>query len=118
MRSEELYLVDIIEAIDAIGAFIAGRSQEEFTNDDLLRSGVLQKFSVIGEASRRLSDDLKQRYPNVPWDKMIGMRNVGVHAYFELDWNIIWDTATEDIPSLRPLIVEILATEYPEHNLR
>lgn len=115
MRSEKLYLADIIEAADAIGLFIAGRTQGEFADDDLLRSGVLQKFSIIGEAARRLSDDLKQRYPEVPWAKMIGMRNVGVHAYFALDWDIVWDTATEDIPSLRPQITEILVAEYPEH---
>lgn len=113
MRSEALYLADIIEAADAIEQFIAGRTRDEFVNDDLLHSAVLQKFSVIGEAARRLSDDLKQRYPDVPWPKMIGMRNVGVHAYFALDWDIIWDTATADIPSLRPQIAEILATEYP-----
>lgn len=87
MRSDRLYLVDIIEAADAIAAFISGVDAEHFPNNDLVRSAVLHKLTVIGEATARISMPLRARFPETPWADIVGFRNIAVHAYFSVDFH-------------------------------
>ena len=114
MRRDQLYLTDMIEAADAIAAFVSKCDDEEgFQDDELLKSAVLQKLTVIGEASARLSGDLKAQHTEVPWADVVGFRNKAVHAYFAMDWSIVWTTATRDVPELRRQMDAILAVEFP-----
>lgn len=112
MRREALYLADIVEAIDALAAFLEGKDQDAFLADPVLQSAVLQKLTVIGEAAARLPSDLWSRYPEVPWSRIVGFRNVAVHAYFSVQWPTVWTTATEDAPALRPKIKQILQLDF------
>jgi len=114
MRREELYLADILEAADSIKNFLAGVERDSFLQNDLLRSAVLQKLSVIGEAAARLPKEFRSRHPEVEWSDIIGFRNIAVHVYFAVEWPIVWVTATKEVPDLKKIIVEILAKEYPE----
>jgi uncharacterized protein with HEPN domain len=82
-----------------------------FLLDDLLRSAVLNKLTIIGEAAGRLSVEFRTRYPEIEWADIIGFRNIAVHSYFAVDWNIVWNTATEDAPTLRDQIAKILDQE-------
>lgn len=109
MRREELYLADIVEAVDGINNFISGKSRESFLQDDLLRSAVLQKLTIIGEAAARLPKDFQQEYPEIEWADIAAFRNIAIHAYFSIDWNIVWVTATVEAPDLKQKIVKILA---------
>jgi uncharacterized protein with HEPN domain/predicted nucleotidyltransferase len=99
MRSDRLYLTDIVEAVDAIEAFICGVDVERFVRDDLVRSAVLHKLTVIGEAAARVSMPLRTRFAEVPWGDIVGFRNIAVHAYFSVDWSIVWQAAASDAPS-------------------
>ena len=108
MRSDCLYLEDIVEAADAIAVFLEGRSQESFVSDDMLRSAVLQKLAIIGECATRLRPQVRAAHAHVPWADIIGFRNIAVHAYFSVQWPIVWVTATEDVPALRRQISTIL----------
>jgi uncharacterized protein with HEPN domain len=74
----------------------------------------LHHLTVIGEAISRLSVELRARYPDVPWRQIIAVRHRIVHAYFDLDWQILWDTAIDDIPELRRQVLNIVTTEFPE----
>lgn len=114
MRREDLYLYDIVEAADAIARFVARSSRSEFANDDLTSSAVLQKLSIIGEAAARLSEGFRASKANVPWREIIAFRNIAVHAYFAVDWEMVWRTATDDAPALREAVAEILKQEFPE----
>lgn len=111
MRRDELYLSDIVEATDSINAFLSGRSREDFLTDDLVRSAVLHKLTVIGEAAARLSAELRARHTDIEWSDIVGFRNIAVHAYFAVDWAIVWVAATQDAPRLRRQVAEILSTE-------
>ncbi len=71
MRRDKLYLADIVEAADAVAAFLAGAERERFLQDDLLRSAVLQKLSIIGEAAARLSQDFRARHADVEWRDIV-----------------------------------------------
>jgi len=108
MRSEQLYLSDIAEAADAIQLFLKDTNEAAFMRNDLVRSAVLQKLTIIGEATSRLSTELKDKHPDIPWRKIIAFRNFAVHAYFAVDWTIVWVAATKDAPELRGKIAPLL----------
>jgi uncharacterized protein with HEPN domain len=116
MRPERLYLSDIIEAADAIGNFVEGIEEAEFISNDLIRSAVLQKLTVIGEAATRLSSDFCEGHPGVPWREIADFRNIAVHAYFAVEWPIVWVAANEETPTLRGQVAEILAREFPDES--
>ena len=102
-RRDRLYLADIVEAADAIGRFLSrldAENKDGFVADDLVRSAVLQKLSVIGEAAARVSDETRQSHPEISWNQARGMRNLLIHAYFSVDWEIVWTTVVESVPEL------------------
>lgn len=114
MRREELYLADIVEAADSIAGFLKGIKRDDFLGNDLVRSAVLQKLLIIGEAASRLPKDFRERHREVPWSDIVGFRNIAVHAYFSVEWPFVWVTATKDVPELRELVASILESEFPE----
>ena len=77
----------------------------------MLRSAVVQKLAIIGEAAARVSEALKTRYPQVPWPQIIAFRNILVHAYFGIDWDVVWRAARNRCPILREQVAGILAAE-------
>lgn len=114
MRREELYLADMLDAAQAIESFVADCRGDDFIENDLVRSAVLQKLSIIGEAAARLTREFQGRYPEVPWADMAGFRNIAVHAYFAVDWQTVWNTAKHDVPELKQQIAAIVQREFPE----
>lgn len=113
MRLERLFLQDIVDAGASLERFLAGVALEEFLYDDLLRSAVLQKLVVIGEASGRVSAELRMRAADIPWTDAIGFRNFVVHAYFALDWEIVWITATQRAPTFVRQVRELMRQGIP-----
>ena len=111
MRREDFYLSDIVEAADHIAEFISAVDFQDFQRSELLRSAVVQKLAVIGEAAARVSEELKTRYPAVPWPQIIAFRNILIHAYFGIDWEIVWLAARNRCPVLREQVAAILAKE-------
>jgi uncharacterized protein with HEPN domain len=75
----------------------------------LLRSAVVQKLVIIGEAAARVSEELKTRHPQIPFPQIIDFRNILVHAYFGIDWDVVWLAARNRCPILREQIAGILA---------
>ena len=114
MRREALYLADIVEAAEAIERFLATCRRDDFPENDLLRSAVLQKLAIIGEAAARLPKAFQVAHPDVEWADIIGLRNIVVHAYFAVDWDTVWVTATQDVPDLKQKILAIVQRESPE----
>jgi uncharacterized protein with HEPN domain len=102
----------MVEAADAVQRFIDPVSKEEFLVDELRQSGVLQKLTAIGEAAARLSGEFQTVHNEIEWADIIGFRNIAVHAYFSIMWEIVWETAISDVPKLRTQISTILETEY------
>jgi len=113
LRREALYLRNIVEAADAAARFVAETTQEAFVHDEVLRSAVLQKLTIIGEAASRLSQPFRAAHPQIQWADIVAFRNIAVHAYFSIEWSIVWVAATEDAPRLRQQVNDILETEYP-----
>ncbi len=108
MRRETLYLMDILEAARSISAFCKDVRFEQFEGNDMLRSAVLQKLIVIGEAAAHLSESLCKHNPEIPWVDVVNFRNFAVHEYFSVDWKIVWDTATGDVPPIEKQIAKLV----------
>lgn len=107
MRSDDLYLADIIAAAEAVARFLKGVTRDRFLSDELIQSAVLQKLIVIGEAASRLSPDFRAKHSGIEWSDITAFRNIAVHAYFNVDWSIVWVATTKDTPLLRRRIVRI-----------
>jgi uncharacterized protein with HEPN domain len=114
MRTEELYLTDIVEACDAIGMFIAGLDKNSVLGDDLIISAVIRKFEVIGEACSKLRPETRQAHPEIDWRAVIGFRNILAHQYFASNLDIIWEAASQRVGVLKQQIQAILQSLYPK----
>jgi uncharacterized protein with HEPN domain len=111
MRREALYLHDIIEATGHIAEFLAGIDEETFRRSEMVRSAVVHKLTIIGEAAARLPEGLKNRHPGVPWPQIVAFRNILVHAYFGIDWDEVWRAARNRCPVLREQIAAVAEAE-------
>lgn len=111
-RTDRLHLIDMMEASEAIQRFIEPIDEAQFFQDELRQSAVLQKITVIGEAAGRLSDEFQNMHPEIEWRDIVGFRNIAVHEYFAVMWEIVWNTAVDEVPALRTAISKILLDEY------
>lgn len=98
-RDNILYLEDIMSAMDRIQEYISGLDFVLFKKDYKTVDAVIRNFEVIGEASKNLSMDIKENYPNVPWEEMYRLRNRISHEYFGIDYEIIWDIISKHLPN-------------------
>jgi uncharacterized protein with HEPN domain len=112
-RRELLYLADIVESARTVERWLAKRG-DQWDEDEILRNAVLRQLSVVGEAASCLSEDIRGRLPDIPWREIRGFRNIAVHAYFSLDWDVVHEVATVNLPSMEPKVLALLQTEDPE----
>ena len=80
--------------------FIENRNRIDLDNEQMLSLALVRLIEIIGEAAIQVSPSLKNRYPQIPWHQMGGMRNRVVHAYFDIDLNIVWQVVSDDLPKL------------------
>jgi uncharacterized protein with HEPN domain len=110
-KSPLLYIKHISDAIDAIQAQTQDVTKEQFENSELLQGFVERKLEIIGEATKRLPEDFKMEYPNIPWKDMAGMRDILIHQYAEVDGDIVWKTITQKLSPLKdclkPILIEL-----------
>jgi uncharacterized protein with HEPN domain len=107
MTQDRVYLLHIQECIDRIEQYTkAGRNMFEAT--PLIQDGVVRNLEVIGEATKRLSRDLRSLYPHIPWRQIAGLRDVLIHDYMGINLVEVWNVVMQDIPSLKHAIREIL----------
>lgn len=108
MRDISLYLQDIIEAMSAIEKFVEGISFDEFREDDKTSSAVIRKFEIVGEAAKQIPQDIKDKYNQLPWKEMSGMRDRLIHFYFGIKYELVWHTIKDVIPHVKPVMQEII----------
>lgn len=99
-RDADVYLADILEAIERIQGYVSGLNYEAFAEDGKTLDAVLHNLEIIGEAAKRVPDAFKERAPSVEWRKIAGMRDLIAHAYFSIDPEIVWDVVTGKLPAL------------------
>jgi len=110
-KDDTVFLKHILDAIDLIESYLKDKNYEEFESNRMLQDAVIRELEIIGEATKNLSAEFRNRHPEIPWRQIAGMRNKLIHGYFGVDLGAVWDTATNDIPSLREKLREILKME-------
>lgn len=100
MDKDKAYILDILNAANLALSFVKDKSKQDFLKDIQCQDAVIRRLEMIGEASGRISQETKLHYPQIPWDEMKGMRNFLIHEYDSVDLHIIWETLTQDLPSL------------------
>lgn len=102
-------LEDMVESIDLIEEYVKNMDRNSWSQDRKTIDAVIRNLEVIGEAAKHLPAELQERYPDIPWFHIQGMRNLLIHEYFGVDTDILWQTIEKDLPSLKSRILEIIA---------
>ena len=110
-KADEVRLRHMLDAVqDAVG-FAAGELRDELDINRMLTLSLVKCVEIIGEAAGRISDEVRMRHPQIPWRDIIGMRHHLIHAYYDVNLDIVWQTVTEDLPPLIPALETVLALE-------
>lgn len=118
-KRDDFYLREIEDRIREIQSHLQKITPSKFARSTLHKSAVVRELGVIGEAANKVSSETKERFPGIPWDQMIGMRNRLIHGYFDIDYSIVWDVAKKELPKLSAQINDaILETAPPIHRWR
>lgn len=107
-RDETVYLRHILDSIDRIEEYLTGIDEAAYYQHHLVQDGVIRQLEIIGEAVKNLSDEMRARYPQIPWQDIAGTRDKLIHGYFGVDLEKVWLMAKEDIPVLKLEIQNIL----------
>ena len=113
MRRDADRLQDMLDAIAAIRRRAMG-GRDAFDADEMLQVWCLRHIEVIGEAAARVSEEVRARHPDVPWQEIVGMRNALVHGYFDVDWQEVWNVVDRDLGLLKDSLERALAGEQSE----
>jgi len=106
-RDSKVYLDDIREAIKKIETYTRGMSFESFAQKDVVVDAVIRNLAVIGEAAKNLPQELKKDYGEIEWKKIVGLRDILVHAYFGINKKIIWDIIEKKVPELKKFLEKL-----------
>lgn len=108
IRSDIIYLKHILESIEKIETFIEHISKKDFLNNSEKQAAVIRMIEVIGEAVKNLSKEFKNEHPEVEWASIAGTRDVMIHAYFNVDLDVVWIIIKKDLPELKKQIKVII----------
>lgn len=101
----------LMDAISEIESYTKGITEQEFVSNSMMRIATVKQLEIIGEVCARLSKDLKEKYAHVQWVEIISLRNILVHEYFGINFEIVWQTVDNEIPTLKKQFEQILAAQ-------
>lgn len=107
---DKAFLFDIVHGVRLAIGYVETVTREQFDRDPKTQDAVIRRLTVVGEATKRLSADLRDRYPDIPWKQMAGMRDIIVHEYNRIDLDTVWNVLRRDLPDLLPQLERIVET--------
>jgi len=110
-RDWKLFIYDILECIKKIEKYVTNLSYDDFFGDEKTKDAVVRNLEIIGEAAKHIPEEIKRKYPEIPWQQIMGLKIRLVHAYFIVDYYVVWNIITKELPDLKTKIVEILKRE-------
>lgn len=106
-RSNILFVEDILDSIDKIESYIKNLSYDDFIDNQMVIDAVIRNLEIIGEAANNIPKNIRNKNSNIPWKRIIGLRNIVIHGYFGIDLSIIWEIITKNLPKTKPSIIEL-----------
>lgn len=106
-KDDKVFLGHILESIDLIEGYVEGMDENDFVKSRPIQDAVVRRFEIIGEAANNLSEEIRQKSPDIDWSDIIGMRNNLIHEYFGIDLETIWDTIKNDLPTFKKQIIRM-----------
>lgn len=107
MKDDLVFLQNILECIVKIEKYTYS-GKDEFMSSDLIQDGVIRNLEIIGEATKRVSQEIKAQHQEIPWRQMAGLRDVLIHDYMGISLKIVWNVVQNELPQLRIKILELL----------
>jgi uncharacterized protein with HEPN domain len=111
MSRDSAYFLDIFKAAELALSYLEGKTKEEFSKDTQCQDAVIRRLEIIGEAAGRVSAATTAKFADLPWKKMVTMRNIMIHEYQDVDLDIVWDTVQNDLPALMSLLEPLIPKE-------
>ncbi|MFY7778130.1 MAG: DUF86 domain-containing protein [Elstera sp.] len=99
----------MVDALHSAISFTRGRQREDLDTDTMLAFALVRAIEIVGEAATKVSIDTREQHPEVPWAAIVGMRHRLIHAYFDINHDILWTTATDAAPGLLPRLLAIVS---------
>jgi len=114
-RDPELFIQDMLKAIEKIERYTESiENLEEFEKKDIVVDAVLRNLEIIGEAAKNIPEEIRKKYPEIPWNRVVGLRNVVIHGYFVVDLEIIWVIIREQLPELKDVLRKMMDRFQPK----
>lgn len=111
IKDDLIYIDHILDSIAKIEKYTDNLTANDFIENDLIQDGVTRNFEIIGEATKRLSENLGDEYSEIPWKQIAGMRDILIHDYLGIDIYSVWDTIESNLPHLKHQLLEIKKRE-------
>jgi len=113
-RDWKLFVIDMVESTVKIENYVQGLTHDAFLTDSKTQDAVVRNLEIIGEAARRIPEEIRRRHPEIPWNQIVGLRNRLAHGYFVIDMEVVWQIAANELPALRKGLEAILSEERDE----
>lgn len=110
-RAFMLYLEDMLQSMERIEEYLGDLDFRKFKMNYLVVDAIIRNFEIIGEASKNIPSGIQEKYPEIPWRKMYGLRNLITHEYFGIDYEMIWEIAKHNLPQNRTDLSEMIEKE-------
>ncbi len=111
LKNDIIYILHILDAAKESLSFAKDKTRNDLDSNRMLTLSIVKSIEIIGEAATKVTKETKNEYPEIPWSNIIAMRNRLIHGYFDIDYDRVWDTVIDDLPSLISTLEEIVRKE-------